>query len=203
MFERRESLLKYSKNYPVIISIILLNILVFVGGLFSGYYSEIVAKGATMNYLIEKGEVWRLLTAVFIHDGFSHLIFNIFALYVFAPIIEKELGKFKFLIMYLSSGVLGNFFTYLLKDDTYSSVGASGAVFGVLGAVLALAITSWNKNEELKITIIPVIIISIVLTFLQPNINETAHIGGFLSGLIISLVFLKISNKNIKLKLEG
>lgn len=203
MFERRESLLKYSKNYPVIISIILLNILVFVGGLLSGYYSQIVAKGATMNYLIEKGEVWRLLTAVFIHAGFLHLIFNMFSLYVFAPTVEKELGKFKFLIMYLSSGILGNIFTYLLKDDTYSSVGASGAVFGVLGSILALAIINWNKNEELKKTIIPVIVVSIVLTFLQPNINETAHIGGFLSGLIIGLVFLKISNKSIKLEGKG
>lgn len=203
MFERRESLLKYSKNYPVIISIILLNILVFVGGLFLGYYSEIVAKGATMNYLIGDGEVWRLLTAVFIHAGFLHLIFNMFSLYVFAPIVEKELGKFKFLIMYLSSGILGNIFTYLLEDDTYSSVGASGAVFGVLGSILALAIINWNKNEELKKTIIPVIVVSIILTFLQPNINETAHIGGFLSGLIIGLVLLKISNKSIKLEGKG
>lgn len=93
--------------------------------------------GAKVNYLIANGEWWRLITPIFLHIGFLHLVMNSIALYYIGPLIEKIFGNSRFFIIYLFAGFSGVFASYLLSPSL--SAGASGAIFGCFGALLYFA----------------------------------------------------------------
>ena len=142
-----------------------------------------------INYLISNGEWWRLFTPMFLHAGLMHLLFNMFSLFIFGPELEKLAGKARFLTIYLLSGIFGNIATFFLQDPDYASVGASGAIFGILGAFGALVYYTKHIMPQLRQIIVPMIVISIIMTFLQPNINTTAHIVGMIVGFLIGLSY--------------
>lgn len=187
MFNRTEKLSQYILLYPVISIIIGINIAVYLIGLIPPLGLNIVIKGAAANYLIADGEYWRLLTSMFIHGGFFHLLFNMFSLYVFGPELERLAGKLRFFTIYFVSGFMGNVVSYLNQPANYVSYGASGAVFGLFGAFLALVYYTRKTMPQLKQIIMPIVVISVIMTFLQPNVNATAHIAGLVTGLIIGL----------------
>ncbi|MCM3317745.1 rhomboid family intramembrane serine protease [Rummeliibacillus stabekisii] len=187
MFNRTEKLSQYILLYPVISIIIGINIAVYLIGLIPPLGLNIVIKGAAANYLIADGEYWRLLTSMFIHGGFFHLLFNMFSLYVFGPELERLAGKLRFFTIYFISGFMGNVVSYLIQPANYVSYGASGAVFGLFGAFLALVYYTRKTMPQLKQIIMPIVVISVIMTFLQPNVNATAHIAGLVTGLIIGL----------------
>ncbi|AMX00173.1 MULTISPECIES: rhomboid family intramembrane serine protease [Rummeliibacillus] len=187
MFNRTEKLSQYILLYPVISIIIGINIAVYLIGLIPPLGLNIVIKGAAANYLIADGEYWRLLTSMFIHGGFFHLLFNMFSLYVFGPELERLAGKLRFFTIYFVSGFMGNVVSYLIQPANYVSYGASGAVFGLFGAFLALVYYTRKTMPQLKQIIMPIVVISVIMTFLQPNVNATAHIAGLVTGLIIGL----------------
>ncbi|UQW97086.1 rhomboid family intramembrane serine protease [Rummeliibacillus sp. G93] len=187
MFNRTEKLSQYILLYPVISIIIGINIAVYLIGLIPPLGLNIVIKGAAANYLIADGEYWRLLTSMFIHGGFFHLLFNMFSLYVFGPELERLAGKLRFFTIYFVSGFIGNVVSYLIQPANYVSYGASGAVFGLFGAFLALVYYTRKTMPQLKQIIMPIVVISVIMTFLQPNVNATAHIAGLVTGLIIGL----------------
>ena len=118
-----------------------------------------------------------------------HLLFNMFSLFIFGPELEKLAGKARFLTIYLLSGIFGNIATFFLQDPDYASVGASGAIFGILGAFGALVYYTKHIMPQLRQIIVPMIVISIIMTFLQPNINTTAHIVGMIVGFLIGLSY--------------
>ena len=98
-------------------------------------YSETILRlGAKQNLLITCGEYWRLLTACFLHSGIVHIASNLIALYFWGPQVELLLGRVKYLIVYLSAGLFGSVLSYALSDA--ASVGASGAIFGLMRALL-------------------------------------------------------------------
>lgn len=187
MFNRTENLSQYIKLYPVISILIATNIIVYLLGWISPLGSTILNLGASVNYLIADGEYWRLITSMFIHGGFLHLLFNMFSLYVFGPELERIAGKLRFFTIYFISGFMGNVISYLIQPPNYASVGASGAIFGIFGAFAALVYYTRKTMPQLKQIIMPIIIISIIMTFLQSNVNSTAHISGLVTGLIIGL----------------
>ncbi|MGR6899028.1 rhomboid family intramembrane serine protease [Rummeliibacillus sp. BSL5] len=187
MFNRTEKLSQYILLYPMISIIIGINIAVYLIGLIPPLGLNIVIKGAAANYLIADGEYWRLLTSMFIHGGFFHLLFNMFSLYVFGPELERLAGKLRFFTIYFVSGFMGNVVSYLIQPANYVSYGASGAVFGLFGAFLALVYYTRKTMPQLKQIIMPIVVISVIMTFLQPNVNATAHIAGLVTGLIIGL----------------
>lgn len=187
MFNRTENLSQYIKLYPVISILIAINIIVYLLGWISPLGSTILDLGASVNYLIADGEYWRLITSMFIHGGFFHLLFNMFSLYVFGPELERIAGKLRFFTIYFISGFMGNVVSYLIQPPNYASVGASGAIFGIFGAFAALVYYTRKTMPQLKQIIMPIIIISIIMTFLQSNVNSTAHITGLVTGLIIGL----------------
>lgn len=189
MFSRTESFSQYIRLYPVVTFFLALNILIHVVTFIPGIGDQVFSAGIGVNFLISEGEWWRLLTPMFLHGSIMHLLFNMFSLFIFGPELEKIAGKARFLTIYMLSGIFANIATFFLQEPSYASVGASGAVFGILGAFGALVYYTKHILPQLRQIIVPIIVISIVMTFLQPNINATAHIAGLVVGFLIGLSY--------------
>ncbi len=195
MFIRRENFKQYISFYPVVSTLLAINIIVYFITLIPGIGREIFNWGASVNILIAYGEWWRVVTSIFLHGSFTHILFNAFSLFVFAPDLERLMGKWRFIIIYFASGLAGNILTYIVYDPTYASVGASGAIFGVFGAFAALVYYTRNNFPQLKQVILPLLIVSVIMTFLSPGINEIAHLGGLATGFVIGLYFFNPKNR--------
>jgi rhomboid protease GluP len=189
MFIRRESFSQYIRLYPVVSFFLALNIIIYVITILPFIGMKVYFGGLGNNYLISSGEWWRLFTPMFLHGGIMHILFNMFCLFVFGPELERVAGKTRFLTIYLLAGIFGNIATFFLTGPNYSHVGASGAIFGIFGAFGALVYYTKRVMPELRQTILPIIVISIVMTFIQPNINTTAHIAGLAVGFLVGLSY--------------
>jgi rhomboid protease GluP len=192
MFVRTESFSQFIRLYPMVSIIVFIHLLLF-SVTFVPFLPEIwvYEHFAGINLYIFNGEWWRLITPIFVHLGFAHLLFNSFSLILFAPPLERMLGKVKFIFIYLSCGIIANIATYFLKPLTYNHVGASGAIFGLFGIYVGMALFHKHLiSAQNKQVIIPIVVIGLVMTFFQANINITAHLFGLLSGIVISWLLL-------------
>ncbi len=177
----------FTKKRPVITyALIIINVLVFLAMYIFGKGSEdtltLLLFGANYPVLVRAGDYYRLITSAFLHVGLLHLIFNNYALYVIGSQLESFLGKAKFLIIYLVSAICGSLMSMLFSDGI--SVGASGAIFGLLGSLLYFGYNyRVYLGTVLKSQIIPLIILNLVIGFITPGIDNAAHIGGLLGGL--------------------
>lgn len=177
----------FTKKRPVITyALIIINVLVFLAMYIFGKGSEdtltLLLFGANYPVLVRAGDYYRLITSAFLHTGLLHLIFNNYALYVIGSQLESFLGKAKFLIIYLVSAICGSLMSMLFSDGI--SVGASGAIFGLLGSLLYFGYNyRVYLGTVLKSQIIPLIILNLVIGFITPGIDNAAHIGGLLGGL--------------------
>jgi rhomboid protease GluP len=186
----------FSTKKPIMTyAIIALCIIMFLvsGG---GYdIFRLVSCGGNLGSLVRGGEVYRLVTAMFLHVGIFHLILNMYSLYVVGPRVEDFFGKWKFLLIYFVSGIAGNLMSASFNSDVVS-VGASGAIFGLFGA---LAYFGYNYRGYLgamiKSQIVPIIIYNLFMGFIIPGIDMWGHIGGLVGGLITSYAFGTIENK--------
>ncbi|OJV66103.1 MAG: hypothetical protein BGO41_09245 [Clostridiales bacterium 38-18] len=141
--------------------------------------------GAKVNPLIGLGEYWRLLTAMFLHADIMHLVFNMMALYIFGRDIERFFGKKKFLLIYFISGLVGSAASFVLVEGM--SVGASGAIFGLMGANLYLY--KLNPMVYKRIygrDMIILIVVNLVIGLIRPNIDMAGHIGGLIGGFVVA-----------------
>jgi rhomboid protease GluP len=144
----------------------------------------LVLMGAKVDVLIAAGQYWRLFTSMFLHIGLLHLFFNGYALVVIGTEIERILGWGRFLTIYLLSGLLGALASYALSPSV--SAGASGAIFGLIGALAAFFVLhrqrlgSWGRRRLGNIIFL--IAINLFFGFTQPGIDNWAHMGGLLSG---------------------
>lgn len=195
MFTRSESFKQFLRHYPVVSIIVSIHIVLYLLTILPFLPNTwLFEHFAGVNLYIIEGEYWRLITPIFMHSGFSHVLFNSFSLVLFGPALEQILGKGKFIFVYVAAGVAANAATLLLEPLTYIHVGASGAIFGLFG--FFAAIITFRKdmisyaNSQLILTIT---IISVIMTFLQPNINVVAHLFGLLAGFLIGAGLL--SNK--------
>ena len=157
------------------------------------YLLQLVSGGAVTNALfyhpvLTEYQPWRMLTSLFVHSeqSFLHIIFNMYSLLIFGPILERALGRWRFLALYLLSG-LGGSVAVLLIDPRIGVVGASGAIFGLLGAFFVIQRRLGGNSLQLMI----VIGLNLVIGFVIPNIAWQAHIGGLVAGGITALVFLR------------
>lgn len=197
VFLRTESFKQYIKLYPITTGIIAINLLIF--GIMSivGSTEDVITLfrfGAMYNS--PDAEAWRYIASIFIHIGFAHLLFNCFALYVFAPPLERILGKIRYLVLYLLSGIAGNIATLLFQSEPRISAGASGAIYGIYAAYLFLAIFRKEFfDHQTKQMIITIIAAGFIFSLL-PGINIYAHLGGFVGGIIVlSIMVLFIKRK--------
>lgn len=194
MFIRRENFKQYIRLYPVVSSLIAINLVVYLLTLIPGFGRNLLYMGMSVNALIAQGEWWRIITSMFLHLGFTHVLFNMFSLFLFGPELEKIAGKMRFLTIYFLAGIFGIAASFLIEDPTYASVGASGAIYGMFGAFAALVYYTRHLFPQLKQIILPLIVFSVIMTFLMPNINISAHIGGLITGFILGFVYFNPKN---------
>ncbi|RAV21326.1 rhomboid family intramembrane serine protease [Paenibacillus contaminans] len=207
MFARTESLKQYIRLYPVTTALIVINLIVL--GLMEWYGSSqdnetLYRFGALFDLPGETAEPWRYVTAIFLHIGFSHLLFNCFTLYVFAPPLEIMLGKWRYILLYLVSGIVGNIASMLLHQDYFISAGASGALYGIYAAYLYLAIFRKDIiDKQTKQTIVTIIVIGFLYSVIVPRVDLYAHFGGFVGGFAtIALIALSIKRRYRKMMEE-
>ncbi|MBW9234600.1 rhomboid family intramembrane serine protease, partial [Leptospira santarosai] len=144
-------------------TLIALNVIIHLLSIVPTLGTMLFNYGAGVNYLISDGQWWRFITPMFLHAGFLHLLFNMFSLYLFGPELEKLAGKVRFLTIYFMAGLFGTVATFLLQDATYIHVGASGAIYGLLGAFGALVYYARKTLPQLRQIILPIIVISIIM----------------------------------------
>lgn len=194
MFVRNESFLQYIKSYPIISIIILLQLLLYMMNFIPFIPHKYFFQGLSgMNIYIADGEYWRLVTPIFLHANFSHLLFNSLSLILFGPFLEKALGKSIFILNYLACGVIANLATFIFLPLTYSHVGASGAIYGLFGIYLAMFLLKKREisQRDTQQIIIPIIVIALIMTFIESNVNITAHIAGILAGCLLGFLLFK------------
>jgi membrane associated rhomboid family serine protease len=167
-----------------------INVAVYVaelatGGGVNGTGSTIYLKGVLVGPLLEQGEWWRLLTAAFLHYGPVHLILNMVALYWFGSLLEERIGSGRYLLLYLVSGLAGSAGALLWSNGFLTpTVGASGAIFGILGAGLVL---ERQRDYVFGGSALGVILINFVFTFSISGISKGGHIGGLVGGIVCAL----------------
>jgi len=190
-----QPLKKVSNISPATYTIIGINIFIWVLGRIllrmNGLDSTIIF-GIKINQLILQGEYWRLITPMFLHADIMHLFANSFSLYLFGEAIEHIMGTGKFILIYLLSGLLGNVVSFAFSANP--SLGASGAVLGVGGALVYV----WLKNKDAfrssqrqYLSLVFMAIFNVFYGFSKPNIDNFAHVGGFIGGFLLSAAFYK------------
>ncbi|MCH1642411.1 rhomboid family intramembrane serine protease [Paenibacillus timonensis] len=199
IFLRYESWRSYLRYYPVTCLLLAANIIMFIvlamnGGSTNHY--ALLKYGALTNIPELAGQGWRLFTSMFLHRGFDHLFSNSFAILVFAPPLERLLGWWRYALLYLGSGLVGNLISMGLHPvgaDIHISVGASGAVYGVYGAFLYIALLQRHlMDESSRKTLYSLLIIGVIYSVLVPQINLAAHLGGLVGGFFIYGLIIRL-----------
>ena len=186
--------------------IIGLNVLVFVLMVFSGValadpsVKDLIDWGGSNAFLITNGEWWRMLTSTFLHGGIVHLALNMLVLKDIGTMVEKLLGNKSYFLLYFISALSGSLASVIYHPYGTVGVGASGAISGVFGALIAIFVVLRNKLpkeivERLKKASIFVIVMNIALGVSIPNIDMAAHtggmVGGFICGAVMTMGLLK------------
>jgi len=191
-------LYKRCPNTYVTPLVVALNLIVFVfllikgAGITGGNIEVYADYGANIGALTKEGEWWRLLTANFLHFGIVHLAFNMWALWDAGRLTERLYGHANFLSIYLYTGLFASLGSLLWNNDAAVSAGASGAVFGVLGALLGYLMKQKNivpveLFKQLRHSVLLFIGFALFYGFSVPGIDNAAHIGGLLSGLLLGI----------------
>lgn len=180
----------YLKRYArFTVSIMVINIGIFILSSILGIHQWTIVKGGMLplSYVFLSGEYWRFLTSMFIHGNLMHVGFNMIILMHGGGYLEPRMGTKRFIFFYLGSGLLVSFFTGLLSDSL--SVGASGALFAVLGYILYYDLLARKRGIETHSSIVPLVLLNLVFTVIVPSVSIVGH----LSGLAIGLLYAKIS----------
>jgi membrane associated rhomboid family serine protease len=153
--------------------------------------STLLTEGALSRAAIADGEYWRLITAGFLHAGFFHLLFNMFSLYILGTLLEPAIGRVRFALIYFVSLLAGSFGALLVESNpTALTVGASGAIFGLMSAAVIVmrnrGISPMESGLGLWIGL------NLLLTFTIPNISIGGHIGGLIGGALAALVLFDL-----------
>jgi membrane associated rhomboid family serine protease len=192
LFIRNENFRQFTHYYPVVSILLTVNTALFILTYLPFVGDLIYALGIGHNAAIKQGQIWRLFTSIFLHEGLMHFLFNTFALFIFAPALERILGRLKFIALYLFAGVVGNIATLLLGHDIIAYLGASGSLYGLLGLYLYMVLFRKDLIDPASGQVVTVmLVIGLVYTILWPNINLYAHLFGFLGGLALGPLYFK------------
>jgi len=147
---------------------------------------EVLSLGALVPALVAQGEAWRLITSAFLHSGFVHLALNMLSLYFLGSFAEITFGRSRFLALYLISGIAGGLAYLYFGSFNAPAVGASGAIFGLLGGVFGFAIRrgTFSTRDPVISQLLLLTGLNLFIGFTIPGVSNTAHIGGLLGGLV-------------------
>lgn len=185
------------KKLPICtIAIAAANVLIFLGLSFMGMTEDSVfmmEHGAMyVPYLMNGERYYTLITSMFLHFGFSHLMNNMVMLLVIGYSLEPEIGKIRFLLIYLGSGLMGNLVSawFDVSQGSYAvSAGASGAIFGIVGALLYVAIRNHGRVGEISTRgLVLMAGLSLYYGFTAQGVDNAAHIGGLVSGFLLAVL---------------
>jgi len=179
--------------------LIALNFIAFVamtagggGGLTSRGGGEVFTNGALFGPAVADGDWWRIVTAGFLHAGILHLAFNMYFLYFLGTLMEPEIGKLRFGIIYVVS-LLGGSLGALLLSPNALTVGASGAVFGMMGA--AIVGMRARGIDPMQSGLGMTLVLNLGITFLIPGISIGGHIGGLIAGGVVGYLMFEIADR--------
>ena len=189
-----------AEHVPVTLLLIGANLLVFGlmlgngAGLWHAQNSIQLAWGANFGPATQDGQWWRLGSALFLHFGLIHLTMNLWALWDGGQLVERMFGHLRFIIIYLASGLCGNLLSLVIQGNEAVSGGASGAIFGVYGALLVFV---WRERQQLNPGefrwlfwgALGFSAVSITLGLIIPGIDNSAHIGGLVAGCLLGMLF--------------
>jgi len=186
---------------PVNTIIVAINVLIFILTQLTSFFGVhgITAKGALTWVLVkENGEYYRILSSMFLHSDWSHLINNMLVLLFVGDNLERAAGKLRYLIIYLGAGVIAGITSIsynMVKNNIVYSIGASGAIFGIVGAMLYILIANKGRLEDISSRqILLFVIFSLYGGISNVSIDLAAHIGGFIAGLLLALIFYRRPN---------
>jgi membrane associated rhomboid family serine protease len=182
---------------PVTSALIAINVLVYLvtvgqGGGINAPGGNLFLKGELVGYAVGQGDWWRLFTAMFLHGGVLHIAFNMFALWWLGSVVEQALGPVRFLLLYLAGGLAGSAGALVIPITHVSggwstqyqpfvpTVGASGAIFAILGALLVL---EYMQTGSLAGQAMSMIVLNLALSAAIPNISIGGHLGGLIGGI--------------------
>jgi rhomboid protease GluP len=194
-FER--GLIAQSPRTPVTVGLVAVNTLVFLGmvaggaAFFSPNGAVQIAWGSNFGPYTTDGDWWRLLTSLFIHFGVLHLVLNMWALAIFGPLVERLYGSANYLFIYLASGLIGGLVS-LSWHPFVNAAGASGAILGIMGALLAAQLRAGetfpsNIVRPLRSTTLMFLAWTLYTGFASTGVDNAAHLGGLASGFTIGL----------------
>ncbi len=191
----------FSAKKPIITYLIIIMCIIMF--LVSSGYSEnfyvLVKYGAINSELVRGGEIYRLITYMFLHAGILHIVLNMYSLYIVGPRVEDFFGKWKFALIYLFSGIGSGLLSIGLGN--YTSVGASGAIFGLFGALIYFGNSYRGYIGALvKSQVVPIVIYNLLMGFFIPGIDMWGHVGGLISGIITANMLGTIENKKYDIK---
>jgi len=177
-----------------------INVVVFLGTILSGAGairggggSLLFDAGAVNGPDVARGEVWRIVTAGFLHGGFFHLFLNMFGLYILGGILEPAIGRVRFALIYFVSLIAGSFGALLLSPDV-NTVGASGAIFGLMGAAFVVMRSRGINPLESGLGLI--LGLNLLITFLNPGrISIGGHLGGLVGGALAALLLFSLRDR--------
>ena len=178
----------FKNKFPMITYwLMAVNVILYVIPILFGQYNDLINNYSVWGPAIREGQYYRLLTGIFLHGGILHLLFNCYALYVIGSQVENFLGRIKFAIIYLVAGISGALFSVIFGGN-FASIGASGAIFGLMGALVYFGYHyRVYLGTVIKSQIIPLIVLNLLLGFCMPGIDNFAHIGGLIGGTLMSI----------------
>jgi membrane associated rhomboid family serine protease len=190
-----------SSETPTLTYILIgINVAVALGGFLSGANttgggiggSTLLNDGSVSRFAIEQGEYWRLITAGFLHAGLLHLAFNMFSLWVLGGILEPAVGRWRFGLIYFVSLLAGSFGALLLEPNA-PTVGASGAIFGLMGAAIVVMRKSGINPLESGLGLW--LGLNLLFTFTATNISIGGHIGGLIGGAVAAVLLFELPGR--------
>jgi membrane associated rhomboid family serine protease len=184
----------------VTLALIAVNVAVFLVLLTRGNTDQgsgLTAAGALVPDLVQQGEWWRLFTAMFLHAGVTHILFNMMSLFFLGTWAERLYGSWKFLLIYLGAGLCGSgasLVRSVMAGQTHvPSVGASGAIFGIAGALITVRfqkseVIPLRLRQRISASVVPLVVLNLAFALLSPFIDNAAHIGGLIGGIALSFL---------------
>ncbi|MFT8363368.1 MAG: rhomboid family intramembrane serine protease [Sporolactobacillus sp.] len=197
MFIRNEPFRLFLKLYPITAIILAINIAVYLMLFVCTYfhlapdfaYSFILFFGRT-HAAIADGWWWQLITPVFLHSDFAHILFNAFSIFIFAPALESLLGKFRFAFIYMAVGVISNLLALFLEPNVLS-YGASSAIYGLFGIYLFLILFHKEQiGRQDRVIVLGFLVLNLIFSFTDSKIDVISHFTGLLAGLALAPLFL-------------